>query len=110
MPFETHPHVVAVAIFTLALFAVLVVKKLRDPSSVWTLVLGVLLVGLGAWSLNGFDIMKTFYEVLHEKNNIGDEQFQQARNATNVWALILPAVVAAIGANLISSWAVFRNH
>lgn len=109
MPFETHPHLIAVTIFIFALLVVFFVKNLRDPSCAWTLICGILLVGIGAWSLNGFDIMKSFFEVLHQANKIDGEQLKQAQEATSVWTLILPAVVAAMGANLITSWALFRK-
>lgn len=109
MPFETHPYIIAVLIFILALLVVFFVKNLRDPSSVWTLLGGILLVGIGAWSLNSFDIMKNFFEALHQANKMNGEQFKQAQEATSVWTLILPAVVAAMGANLITSWALFRK-
>lgn len=108
MPLETHPHVIAVTIFILALVIVFFVKNQRDPSSVWTLLCGILLVGVGVWALNGFDIMKSFFDALHQANKINGEQFQQAQQATSLWALTLPAVVAAMGANLITSWALLR--
>lgn len=109
MPFETHPHIIAVTIFILAVLVVFFVKNLRDPSSFWTLISGILLVGIGTWSLSGFDVMKSFFDTLHQANKIDGEQFRQAQEATSVWALILPAVVAAMGANLITSWALFRK-
>lgn len=109
MPLETHPHIIAVTIFMLALLVVFFVKNLRDPSSAWTLISGILLVGLGAWSLNGFDIMKSFFDVLHQAKKIDGEQFKQAQEATSIWTLMLPAVVAAMGSNLITSWALSRK-
>jgi hypothetical protein len=109
MPFETHPHLIAVTIFILALLVVFFVKNLRDPSSVWTLICGILLVGIGAWALDGFGTMESFFNVLHQANKIDGEQLQQAQHATKLWTLVLPAVVAAMGANLITSWSLFRK-
>lgn len=110
MPLETHPHIIAVSIFFLALIVVFYVRNLRDPSSVVTLICGILLVGIGAWTLNGFDIMRDFFDALHNAKEMDGEQFQQAKHATSLWALMLPAVVAAMGANLITSWALLRER
>ncbi|MGZ5030528.1 MAG: hypothetical protein ACXV8I_08020 [Methylobacter sp.] len=109
MPLETHPHVIAITIFIFALVVMSSVRQTLEPSSHWILVCGILLVALGAWSLNGFDIMKNFYEALHHANIMDGEKFQVAQHATSLWTIILPAVVAAMGANLITSWALSRK-
>ena len=110
MPLETHPHIIAATVFFLALLVVFYVKRLSDPSSVVTLICGILLVGMGAWAMNGFDIMREFFDVLHDAKKMNGEQIQQAKHATSLWALMLPAIVAAMGANLITSWALLRKE
>ncbi len=109
MPFESHPHAIAVAIFVFALLVVLSIKNLRDPASVWTLISGILLVVTGALALSGFEMMMNFFNILHESREINIEQFQEGKQATKLWSLLLPAIVAAMGANFISSWALIRK-
>lgn len=109
MPLEIHPHIIAILMFLLALIILSVVRQTHDPSSHWILFYGILLVGLGAWSLNGLSIMKSFFDFLSQAKKMDVEKLQQAQQATALWTLILPAVVAAMGANLITSWSLSKK-
>jgi cytosine/uracil/thiamine/allantoin permease len=109
MPFETHPLFISVCLFFLALIFIFGVKNLKNPNSIWALIIGIALVALGAWALSGSNIMHHFLDTLHDKKHISEAQFNEGKQSAELWMAILPAVVAAMGANLITSWSLSRN-
>ncbi|WP_293778796.1 hypothetical protein [uncultured Oxalicibacterium sp.] len=108
MPLENHAHFIAFSLSFLTFMGVIRVRN-ANPSGHTSLFVGLLLIGLAVWTLNSFEVMKIFFTLLRDVKKLDSEQFQIASQAISLWTVILPAVMASIGANFISSWALYEK-
>lgn len=85
-------------------FVLLGFIKGNDPWRLSTLLVGMALVVLASLSFGMFADMNGLFDLLAQKNKIDEATHIQAKTVAGVWVFVLPAVIGAIGANLISAW------
>lgn len=85
-------------------FALLSFIKGNDPWRLSTLLVGIALVILASLSFGMFTDMNGLFDLLAEKNKIDNATHTQAKTIAGVWVFVLPAIIGAIGANLITAW------
>jgi uncharacterized membrane protein len=85
-------------------FALLGFIKGNDPWRLSTLLVGISLVALASLSFGMFTDMNGLFDLLAQENKIDEATHVQAKTVGGVWVFVLPAVIGAIGANLITAW------
>jgi len=90
--------------FSLLGFALLGLIKGNDPWRHSTLLVGIALVVLASLSFGMFTDMNGLFDLLAQKKKIDEATYVQAKTVAGVWVFVLPAVIGAIGANLITAW------
>lgn len=90
-------------------FILLYMVKGNDPWRLSTLLVGMALVGLATLSFSMLTIMSEIFDLLAQKNKIDKTIHVQAKAIVGVWVFFLPAVIGAIGANLITAWVLAKN-
>ena len=85
-------------------FSLLGFIKGNDPWRLSTLLVGMALVVLASLSFGLFTDMSGIFDLLVQNNKIDKPAHVEAKRIAGVWVFVLPAVIGAIGANLITSW------
>ena len=90
--------------FGLVGFALLGLVKGSEHWRLSTLLVGILLIVLASLSLGTFTDMNGMFDLLEQTKKIDLSTHKEAKTSVGIWVFVLPAVVASIGANLISAW------
>lgn len=85
-------------------FMLLYFIKGNEHWRISVLCVGIMLVFLASFSFWMFTDMHGLFEILAQQKKIDETTGEQAKKIIGVWVFVLPAVIGAIGANLISSW------
>jgi hypothetical protein len=85
-------------------FVLLGFIKGNDPWRLSTLLVGLALVVLAALSFGIFTDMNGLFDLLVQMKKIDEATHTQAKTVAGVWIFIFPAIIGAIGANLITAW------
>lgn len=88
----------------LVAFALLGLVRGNDPWRISTLVVGVMMVVFGTFALGMFGDLVVFFDTAHELRGMDETAREQGKAATQLWMFAFPAVVLAIGANLLTAW------
>ena len=83
-------------------FVLLCTIKGNDPWRLSTLLAGLALVALASFSFGIFSDMTGLSGLLAQK--IDEATHIQAQKVADFWVLVLPVMIGAIGANLITTW------
>lgn len=78
--------------------------KGNDPWRLSTLLVGLALVLLAAISFGVFTDMNGLFDLLMKTKQIDEATHTQATKVAGVWIFVFPAIIGAIGANLIAGW------
>jgi hypothetical protein len=84
--------------------AILIGVKGAKPHELTTLLVGVILMAIAAMTAATFSNFAEIAKLLRTKRLIGDFVLDSSLRINNLWVLIYPAFVGAIGVNLLTSW------
>jgi len=85
-------------------FAILINCKGTKSWSLSTLISGLALVALATAMLVLMENYSVLYKLLLEKGKISPDVAETSKNNIKLWSIMFPAIIGAIGANLITSW------
>lgn len=95
---------IGIAIGVLPAIAVVIWVKGIEPWRVRVLIAGLALVGIATITviiMTGFEPM---FGVLESAQAIDDDVIASSKKGFQIWSIMFPAVIGAIGANMITSW------
>lgn len=75
-----------------------------DAYRLRTLIVGCTLVLISTMALGIMTDLKPVIEVLMDRGVISEDEAKNEETEASLWLFMFPAVVGAIGANLITSW------
>lgn len=84
--------------------AILIGVKGAKPHELITLLVGLILMAIAAMTAATFSNFAEIAKSLGAKRLIADYVVDDSLRINNLWVLIYPAFVGAIGVNLLSSW------
>ena len=95
------------ASFLTAIIPTLIISKAykgEDVNSNKALVCGIalLIVAIGNFAL--MSNFQTMYEALESSSKIAEDELSTGKYSTSLWAVMFPAIVGALGVNVITSW------
>lgn len=98
-----YPNYVGYGLLLLGCVLLTFIKG-NDPWRLSTLLVGLALVVLAALSFGAFTDMNGLFDMLVKIRKIDEATRTQAQTVAGVWIFIFPAIIGAIGANLITAW------
>lgn len=87
----------------LAVILILLAKK-SGGGSVGAALVGVLMIGLSAFSIGLLTDVSNFVKAIEYHPSISTAGVKAGVTVANLWILIVPAAIAGLGVNLISAW------
>ncbi len=91
-------------------FALLTFIKGKEEWQFINLIVGVLLIAIAALFFGMFTEMNDEFYLLIQTKKIDESTHKDVITIVGIWAFVLPTVVAAIGANLITAWFRPKKH
>lgn len=83
---------------------VLVCNRGCKPHEFMTPFLGCFMVFSAVMTASTFSNLNDLAKLLDAKHMLGQHSLDQSNRAANLWLLIYPAMVGALGVNLLTSW------
>ncbi|WP_042875651.1 hypothetical protein [Cupriavidus necator] len=91
---------------TFVVFGLLMLTMIKgsEPWRISVLIVGVLQILLASLAFGALTDAGALLEALNQFGKVDKPTYTAAKAATGVWLFIFPAVTAAIGTNLVTSW------
>ena len=83
---------------------VLSIYKGSDVTGKKSLACGVTLLIIATGNLALMSNFEYMYEVLASSSNFTSEELATGKYSTSLWAVMFPAIVGALGVNILTSW------
>jgi len=98
------PNGVAIITVIAFLWTLIGFNRACKTHSIYTLMIGVLLIALSAWELSYLDFVKAIMEVAN-KNHIGTPvDYARAIKKVELLKLVLGGAILSVGTNIIAAW------
>lgn len=78
--------------------------KGADVNSLKALVCGILLLVLAIANTALMSNFQTMYEALESSSKIAQDELSTGKYSMSLWAVMFPAIVGALGVNILTSW------
>jgi hypothetical protein len=88
----------------IAAIGILIGVKLAKPYHLTTLLVGLSLIAFAVMSASTFSNYEVMAKLLNARHRISDDALQEGLRVNNLWVLIYPALIGALGVNLLTSW------
>jgi hypothetical protein len=83
---------------------ILIGVKMAKPYHLTTLIVGLSLIGFAVMSASTFSNYEMIAKLLNAYHKLSDDALQEGLRVNNLWVLIYPALIGALGVNLLTSW------
>ena len=87
----------------LSIIALFLAKKAPQKSG-WSALCGALMIIFSAWCIGVLTGVEHFFEAIKDHPSVVETDRANALSTIQIWTLVIPAAIASVGANLISSW------
>ncbi|MCP2086071.1 UNVERIFIED_ORG: hypothetical protein J2Y81_002088 [Paraburkholderia sediminicola] len=88
----------------IAAIGILIGVKMAKPYHLTTLLVGLSLIAFAVMSASTFSNYEVMAKLLNARHRISDDALQEGLRVNNLWVLIYPALIGALGVNLLTSW------
>ncbi|MBN3808819.1 hypothetical protein [Paraburkholderia sp. Ac-20347] len=88
----------------MAAIGILIGVKMAKPYHLTTLLVGLSLIAFAVMSASTFSNYEVMAKLLNARHRLSDDALQEGLRVNNLWVLIYPALIGALGVNLLTSW------
>ncbi|MGF6409397.1 hypothetical protein [Paraburkholderia sp. MM5482-R1] len=88
----------------IATVSMLIALKGSKPHQFITVLVGTFLIAFAAMTAATFSNFEAIAKILNLKHKLSDNALEESLRINSLWVLIYPALVGALGVNLLTSW------